>query len=67
MVKQKYNLNDGHFIDWLGIMNSIPNDWKSQIKLHNSNNNSQYKAATQHCIIPDMSVKAAHNSLVKLF
>ena len=34
MAKQKYNLNDGHFIDWLGIINSIPNDWKSQIKLH---------------------------------
>ena len=34
MTKQKYNLNDGHFIDWLGIINSIPSDWKSQIKLH---------------------------------
>ena len=47
MVRQKYNLNDGHFIDWLGIFNSIPSDSKSQIKLHFSNNNSQYKAATQ--------------------
>ena len=66
MAKQKYNLNDGHFIDWLGIINSIPSDWKSQIKLHFSNNNSQYKAVTQHCMIPDMSVKkTAYNSSVK--
>ena len=61
MAKQKYDLNDGHFIDWLGIINSIHSDWKSQIKLHFS----QYKAATQHYMIPDMSVKAAYNSLVK--
>ena len=59
MAKQKYNLNYGHFIDWLGIINSIPSDWKSQIKLHFSDNSSQYKAATQHCMIIDMSVKAA--------
>ena len=65
MAKQKYDLNDGHFIDWLGIINSIPSDWKSQIKLHFSNNTSQYKAATQHYMILDMSVKAAYNSLVK--
>ena len=65
MAKQIYNLNDGHFIGWLEIINSIPSDWKSQIKLHFPNNNSQYKAATQHCMIPDMSVKAAYNSLVK--
>ena len=65
MAKQKYDLNDGHFIDWLGIINSIPSDWKSQIKLHFSNNTSQYKAATQHYMIPNMSVKAAYNSLVK--
>ena len=65
MAKQKYNLNDGHFIDWLGTINSIPSDRKSQIKLHFSNNDSQYKAATQHCMISDISVKAAHNSLVK--
>ena len=31
IAKQKYNLNDGHFIDWLGIINSIPSDRKSQI------------------------------------
>ena len=24
MAKQKYTLNDGHFINWLGIINSIP-------------------------------------------
>ena len=65
MAKQKYNLNDGHFINWLRIINSIPSDWKSRIKLHFSNSNSQYRAATQHCMIPDMSVKAASNSLVK--
>ena len=41
MEKQKYDLNDGHFINWLGIINSIPSDWKSQIKLHFSNNTSQ--------------------------
>ena len=65
MAKQKFDLNDGHFIDWLGIINSIPSYWKSQIKLHFSNNASQYKAATQRHMIPDMSVKAAYNSLVK--
>ena len=65
MAKQEYDLNDGHFIDWLGIINSIPSDWKSQIKLHFSNNTSQYNTATQHYMIPDMSVKAAYNSLVK--
>ena len=53
MAKEKCNLNDGHFIDWLGIINSTPSDWKSQIKLHLSNNISQYKAAT-HYMIPDM-------------
>ena len=31
MAKQKYDLNDGHFIDWLEIIKSIPSDWKSQI------------------------------------
>ena len=61
--KTKNNLDGGHLIDWLEIINSIPSDWKSQIKLHLSNNNSQYKAATQHCMIPDMSVKAAYNPL----
>ena len=65
MAKQKYDLNDGHFINWLGITNSIPRDWKSQIKLHFSNNISQYNTATQHYMIPDMSVRAAYNSLVK--
>ena len=65
MATQKYNLNDGHFIDWLGIISSIPSDWKPQIKLHFSNNNLQCKAATQHCMIPDMSVKTVCNSLVK--
>ena len=64
-MAKKYDLNDGHFIDWLGIINSILSDWKSQIKLHFSNNASQYKTARQHYIIPDMSVKAACNSLVK--
>ena len=63
MAKQKYDLNDGHFIDWLGIINSIPSDWKSQIKLQFSNNTSQYNTATQHYMIPDMSVKAAYSSL----
>ena len=65
MAKQKYNLNDGQFLDWLGIINSIPSDWKSQIKLHFLNNTSQYKTATQHCMVPDMSVNTAYNSLVK--
>ena len=65
MAKQKYDLNDGHFIDWLGIINSIPSDWKSQIKLHFSNNTSQYNTAIQHYMIPDMSVKAVYNSSVK--
>ena len=65
MAKQKYDLNDGHFIDWLGIINSIPSDWKSPIRLHFTINASQYKAETQHYMIPDMSVKAAYNSLVK--
>ena len=32
--KQKSDLNDENFFDWLGIINSIPSDWKSQIKLH---------------------------------
>ena len=40
MAKQKYNLNDGYFIDWLGNINSIPSDWKSQIKLNFPGNNS---------------------------
>ena len=57
MAKQKDNLNDEQFIDWLGIINSI--------KLHFSNNDSHYKAATQHCMIPDMSVKPAYSSLIK--
>ena len=65
MVKQKCNLNDRHFIKRLGIINSIPSDWKSQIKLHFSNDNSQDIGATQHCMLPDMSVKAAYNSLMK--
>ena len=26
IANQNYNLNDGHFIDWLGIINSIPSD-----------------------------------------
>ena len=67
MTKQKYDLNDGHFINWLGIINSISSDWKSQIRPHFSSNTSQYKAPTQHymCMIPYMSVKAAYNSLVK--
>ena len=65
MAKEKSELNDGHFIDWLGIINSIPRDWKSQIKLYFSNNTSQYEAVTQHYMIPDMSVKSAYNSLVK--
>ena len=65
MAKQKYDLNDGRFIDWLGIINSIPSDCMSQIKLHFSNNTCQYKAATQHYMIADMSVKDAYNSLVK--
>ena len=33
--------------------------------LHFSNDNSQDIATKQLCILPDMSVKAAHNSLIK--
>ena len=44
--KTKNDLNDGHFIDWLGIINSIPSNWKSQIELHFSDNTSKYNTAT---------------------
>ena len=57
--KQKYNLNDGHFIDWLGI-GSHKLSYNLQIII--------LSIMQQHSIvnmIPDMSVKVAYNSLVK--
>ena len=66
MVKVKYQLNDTHILSWLGLINSIPLDWKTKIKHHVSD--SQHigtESMRRDTFLPDMSVKPVYRALVK--
>ena len=60
MVKVKYQLNDTHILSWLGLINSIPLAWKTEIKYHFSD--SQHIGTDpmrRNTVWPNLSVKQA--------
>ena len=57
--KSKYNLDNKDFISWIGLIESIPQMWKREIKLfslHLAESCSSCSLSREH-FLPDLTVK----------
>ena len=65
--KSKYNLDNKDFISWIGLIESIPQMWKREIKLlslHSAEICSPCSLSREH-FLPDLTVKGTHKTLIR--
>ena len=65
--KSKYNLDNRDFISWIGLIESIPQMWKREIKLfslHSAESCSPCSLSREH-FVPDLTVKGTYKTLIR--
>ena len=65
--KSKYNLHNKDFMSWIGLVESIPQPWKREIKLFALQSDEGYspRSLRREPFLPNLTVKETYKTLIR--